>query len=76
MHGHAGDYERFERLAEIAAPTHLWLCGRHDEARPETLALYQQQIPGSRLHVFENSAHMSYLEEPDEFLRGPRFLGE
>ncbi len=70
------DYERFERLAEIAAPT-LWLCGRHDEARPETLALYQQQIPGSRLHVFENSAHMSYLEEPDEFLRVVRaFLAE
>ncbi len=70
------DYERFERLAEIDAPT-LWLCGRHDEARPETLALYQQQIPGSRLHVFENSAHMSYLEETDEFLRVVRaFLAE
>lgn len=62
------DYERFERLGEIAAPT-LWLCGRHDEARPETVASYQQQLPGSQLHVFEHSAHMSYLEETDEFLR-------
>lgn len=62
------DYERFDRLGEIAAPT-LWLCGRHDEARPETIAAYQRQLPGSQLHVFENSAHMSYLEEMDEFLR-------
>ncbi len=61
-------YERCERLHEITAPT-LWLCGRHDEARPETVALYQQQLPGSQLHIFEHSAHMSYLEEPDEFLR-------
>lgn len=66
--GTLSDYERFERLGEIAAPT-LWLCGRHDEARPETIAACQRQLPGSQLHVFEHSAHMSYLEETDEFLR-------
>jgi proline iminopeptidase len=60
-------YERMERLHEIQAPT-LFLCGRYDEATPESVELFHRRMPGSQMHVFEGSSHMPQLEQPDEFL--------
>lgn len=50
------------RLAEIMVPT-LFTCGRADLATPETSAIYQRKLPGSRLVVFENSSHWYFEEE-------------
>lgn len=61
------DYERVDRLSEIKVPT-LFTCGRYDEATPETTALYQSRIPGARLVIFENSAHMTMIEEPEHYV--------
>lgn len=67
MTGSLRDYDRTDRLAEIAVPT-LFACGRFDEAPPETTAYYQSLVPGADLAVFEHSAHLPMLEEPERFV--------
>jgi proline iminopeptidase len=59
------DYDRTDRLAEITIPT-LFTTGRYDEARPETVKYYQSLIPGAALAIFENSAHLTMQDEPEE----------
>jgi proline iminopeptidase len=66
--GNLKTYDVTARLYEIDIPT-LFLCGRYDETRPETLAYYHSLIPGSQMHVLEESAHKAYVEETDEYLR-------
>jgi len=55
------------RLAEIVIPV-LFTCGRHDEARPETVAHFSEQVPNARLEIFENASHSHHLEQPDQYL--------
>ncbi len=62
------DYDHAGRLAEVGLPT-LFICGRQDECTPESTALYQSLVPGSRMVVFPNSAHMPHLTDRDEFLQ-------
>lgn len=74
--GNLRDYERGDRLREIAAPV-LYTAGRHDEATPDTTAWYQSRTPGSRLVIFENSAHLTMVEEPGPYVEAIRgFLRE
>jgi proline iminopeptidase len=61
------DYDRTPRLGEIALPT-LFTCGRFDEATPGATAWYQSLVPGARMTVFEQSAHLSHLEEADRYV--------
>ena len=56
------------RLGEIRVPT-LVLSGRYDEATPAINATVHHGIPGSESVIFERSAHMCHLEEPEAFLR-------
>ena len=55
------------RLGEIDVPT-LVLCGRYDEATPHQAEIIAAGIDGSELVVFEESAHMTPVEEPDRYL--------
>ncbi len=55
------------RLPEISVPT-LFTCGRHDEARPGTVARFRDLMPAARLVVFEDASHEHHLERPDEYL--------
>jgi proline iminopeptidase len=64
--GSLRDYEREDRLAELAMAT-LFLCGRHDEITPEATAAYAAATPGARFCIFEHSAHVAHLEEPARF---------
>lgn len=66
--GNLKEFDCTPRLKEFTFPT-LYTCGRFDEATPETTKYYSSLTPGSEFHVFENSAHMPYVEEPEEFLR-------
>ena len=59
-------WDVFDRLAEIALPT-LILAGRYDECVPEHMWEMHQRITGSRFELFESSAHMPFIEEPDRF---------
>lgn len=65
--GNLKDFDCTTRLKEIKVPT-LYTCGRYDEATPETTEYYHNLTPNSSFHVFENSAHMPYLEETEEYL--------
>ncbi|AUZ33793.1 proline iminopeptidase [Arthrobacter sp. PGP41] len=62
------DYDATGRLGDLSVPT-LFICGRHDEMRPEDTAWYHSLVPASELVIFENSSHMPHLEEPDLFLQ-------
>lgn len=66
--GNLKHFDCTERLHEISVPT-LYTCGRYDEATPDSTEYFSRLTPNSKFHVFENSAHMPYLEEPEEFLR-------
>ena len=54
------------RLREISAPL-LFMVGRYDEARPETVETFAGLVPGSRVEILENSGHMAPLEEPERY---------
>ncbi|HET9212138.1 MAG TPA: proline iminopeptidase-family hydrolase, partial [Thermoanaerobaculia bacterium] len=74
--GNLSAYEGADRLGEVDVPA-LFACGRHDEITPESTAAYRERVPGSRLEIFEASAHMPNLEEPERFLEVVRsFLRE
>ncbi|PKG23467.1 proline iminopeptidase-family hydrolase [Niallia nealsonii] len=66
--GNLREFDCTNRLEEITCPA-LYTCGRFDEATPETTEYYSKNTPNSLFHVFENSAHMPYIEEPKEYLR-------
>lgn len=60
------NWDVFDRLPEIALPT-LVLAGRFDECVPEHMLAMHERIGGSRFELFESSAHMPFIEEPDKF---------
>lgn len=60
-------YDRTSDLGKIDIPV-LYLCGRHDEATPETTGFYASLTPEAEVHVFEDSSHVAFVEQPDEFL--------
>ncbi|ETI69616.1 proline iminopeptidase-family hydrolase [Neobacillus vireti] len=66
--GNLKEFDCTSRLKEINCPT-LFTCGRFDEATPETTQYYSSLTPDSKFHVFENSAHLQYIEEPEAFLQ-------
>ncbi len=69
------NYERVERLKEIVIPV-LFTCGLYDEATPATSRYYQENLPGSKIHIFEDASHEHHLEKSQEYLQTVRdFLG-
>ena len=60
------DYNRCGQLKDIETPT-LLTCGRYDEARPETVALYESLIPHSTSLIFEDASHEHHLEKADAY---------
>jgi 3-oxoadipate enol-lactonase len=58
-----------EALSRIKAPT-LILVGEHDTLTPPSASKeIHSKIPHSKYHLIANAAHMSNLENPDEFNR-------
>ena len=66
--GNLKDWDRTACLGQIAAPT-LITVGRHDEITPNCAETIHRGIPGSRVVVFENSAHCAHIEEPERYCR-------
>jgi proline iminopeptidase len=63
-----GGIEVEDRLADVPQPV-LILAGRHD--RVCTVAASERMaaaLPDAELHVFEDSAHMPFVEQPQEYL--------
>jgi proline iminopeptidase len=61
-------WDVMNRLTEIAVPT-LILAARYDECVPEHMWEMHTRIPDSRFELFESSAHMPFIEEPEKFDR-------
>ena len=72
-----GTVREYERdLSSFDIPV-LLTVGAHDATTPAAAEGYRQTARGARLHVFQNSAHMAMLEEPEQYLRVVRqFLRE
>ena len=64
--GNLKDWDRTARLGEIDVPT-LITVGRHDEITPACARTLHAGIRSSQLVVFEHSAHMAHLEEPQRY---------
>jgi proline iminopeptidase len=63
-----GGIEVEDRLGEVTQPV-LVLAGRHDRVCPvEASERSVRLLPSGELHVFEDSAHMAFVEEPDAFV--------
>ena len=62
------NYDVTERLSQINTPT-LFICGRDDEATPETVQFYQSKIPGAEIAVMENSAHFTCLDAKEDYYK-------
>lgn len=65
--GSLKDHDNTQHLKQVSCPT-LFVCGRHDEATPETLAVLQAKTPLSTIAVFEHSAHHPQLSQTSEYL--------
>ena len=61
------EWDVIDRLREISLPT-LITSGRHDECTPALIEPLREGIRGSEWVLFESSAHMAYLEEPELYL--------
>ena len=47
----------------------LVLAGRHDRVCPVAASEHTVRLlPNGELHVFEESAHMMFVEEPDRYV--------
>jgi len=62
------DWDVVDRLGEIRLPT-LITSGRHDECTPRLVEPLHAGIAGSEWVIFDESAHMPYLEEPERYLQ-------
>ena len=62
------DYDRTPQLGLLRLPV-LFTAGRYDETTPEQAEWYQSLVPGARLVVFENSGHMTMLDEADRYVQ-------
>jgi pimeloyl-ACP methyl ester carboxylesterase len=56
------------RLGELAVPV-LVTSGRYDEMTPALVDPLVTGIPGAEHVVFEQSAHLAMVEEPDHYRR-------
>ena len=65
-----------DRLGEIRYPT-LVTAGRYDEASPSQCREMSEALPSGRFRLFEQSSHMAFYEERDEYMECVRaFLHE
>lgn len=68
--GPGGDlehYDRTNRLGEITVPT-LFTAGRYDFTTPATTTYYRSRVPGAELAIFEHSAHLTMMDEPQRYV--------
>jgi proline iminopeptidase len=66
--GNLKDWDITARLPEIKVPT-LVTVGRYDEVTPKVAETIHRGIKGSKLIVFENSAHLSMWDEEEAHLK-------
>lgn len=64
--GNLKDWNRVPDLPRITVPV-LITVGHHDELTPACAARMKRALPDAELHVFPNSSHMPFYEEPERY---------
>ncbi len=64
--GNMKDWNRVPDMHRITQPA-LVLVGQYDELTPACSAKMHQAMPNSEIHVFRNSSHMPFFEEPEAY---------
>jgi proline iminopeptidase len=64
--GNLKDWNRLPDMHRIEVPV-LITCGEHDELTPACALRMKLALPNARLHVFPNSSHMPFYEEPHAY---------
>lgn len=65
------NFDRTNRLQELKQPV-LFIAGRFDEARPETMYEFQKLVPNSKVIIIENAAHNKIIDQPIPFTNAIR----
>ena len=60
------DYDSTARLRELRPPV-LFTAGQYDDSRPAENAWYQSFVPGARLEIIENAAHLVMLDNSKRY---------
>jgi proline iminopeptidase len=66
--GNLASVEYTDRLSTIRVPT-LITVGDHDECAPPLSQAMHEKIAGSKLVVLPKSGHMTFVDQPDLFIR-------
>ena len=66
--GNLKSVEYVDRLSTIHVPT-LIMCGDHDESDPKMSREMHEKIAGSDLLILQNSGHMSFVDQPNLFMK-------
>ena len=66
--GNLKSVEYTDRLSTIEVPT-LINCGDHDECDPSLSELMHEKIPGSKLVIFPQSGHLTFIDQPGLFMK-------
>ncbi len=66
--GNLKSVEYVDQLHKIKVPT-LVNCGDHDECAPSLSKEMHEKIPGSELVIFPQSGHMTFVDQPDMFMK-------
>lgn len=64
-------YNREADLPSLALPV-LFTAGRYDEATPAAVEHFHNLVPDSKFRIFENSAHMTMIDEADDYTEAIR----
>ena len=66
--GNLKSVEYVDKLHTIHVPT-LITCGDHDECDPSLSKEMHEKIKGSKLVIFPQSGHMTFVDQPDMFIK-------
>jgi len=66
--GNLKSVEYGDRLSSIHVPT-LVMCGDHDESDPSLSRTMHEKIAGSKLVIFPQSGHMTFVDQPNLFIK-------
>ncbi len=69
--GNLKEVEYVDRLSEIKVPT-LIIVGDHDESDPKMSKEMHAKIAGSQIVILPNSGHMTFIDQPEAFLKAVR----
>jgi proline iminopeptidase len=69
--GNLTEVEYLDKLSQIKVPT-LIIVGDHDESDPKMSREMHEKIAGSQLVILPSSGHMTFVDQPEQFLNAVR----